>query len=124
MMDSPFFSEIRIDEQMRCHLLRDEIGEWLDGPRDPKEANRIWSEVVAFKNYLAEVNHRSELVAFDRRMIEWALAEVKRRGMTEEVPTAPRKPPTASCRSSAGCSTNPKTCPVKPGWHNCETRSR
>lgn len=90
MIRSSLFAEIRLDEQVRCHLLKDRIDGWLSqdrhaGDRGAGAASRIWSEILTFNNYLSEVNHRAELVAFDRRMLRWALGEVRRRGMSAGV---------------------------------------
>lgn len=85
MLQSPRFPEIRVDEQARCHLLQDRIDEWWRGARDPEQAERIWSEIVTFMNYLAEVNHRSELASFDHQTLGWALERVRSQGMTDDV---------------------------------------
>lgn len=85
MIQSSLFVEIRIDEQMRCHLLKEEIEEWLAGERDARQAAQIWSGIVTFNKYLSEINHRSDLVAYDQQMLIWALDEVQRGGMSPEV---------------------------------------
>ncbi len=85
MIQSPLFSAIRIDEQARCHLLKGQTDEWLESERDPKQAALIWSGVMVFNNYLNEINHRSELVSFDQQMLVWAIDEIQRRGMAEDI---------------------------------------
>lgn len=85
IIDSPLFSEIRIDEQARCHLLKEQIDEWLDGERDRWQAAQIWSGAVTFSDYLAEINCRAELVAYDQQILVWALEEVQNAGMSHEV---------------------------------------
>ena len=85
MIRSEMFTQIRIDEQARCHLLKEQIDEWLTGGCDPWRGAQIWSNVVDFGQYLAEVNLRSELVAHDQQLIIWALGAVASRGMTAEV---------------------------------------
>ena len=85
MIRSSPFVEIRIDEQMRCHLLKEQIEEWLASERDPRQAAQIWSGIVTFNKYLSEINHRSDLQAYDQQMLIWALDEVQRHGMTGEV---------------------------------------
>lgn len=85
MIQSSLFVEIRIDEQVRCHLLKERIDEWLASRRDPRQAAQIWSGIVTFNKYLTEINHRSDLVAYDQQMLIWALDEVQRNGMTAEV---------------------------------------
>ncbi len=85
MIASSLFAEIRLDEQVRCHLLKEQIDEWLANDREPEEAARIWSGIMTFNNYLAEINHRSELAAFDRQLLAWAVKEVESHGMTRDV---------------------------------------
>ncbi len=82
---SPLFDEIHPDEQMRCHWLEKQIDEWLEGDREPESAGRIWSEIMQFSNYLAEINHRADLAAFDRQLLAWAIDEVEARGMARDV---------------------------------------
>lgn len=85
MMGSALFLEIRIDEQARCSLLTDQIKEWMTGDKDQELATQIWSGIVIFSNYLAEINHRSDLIEFDRQLLTWALDQVRGQGMTDEV---------------------------------------
>jgi hypothetical protein len=85
MIRAELFAEIRIDEQARCHLLKEQIDEWLMGGCDPWRGAQIWSHVATFSDYLAEINLRAELGAHDQQLLIWALAEVQARGMTEAV---------------------------------------
>lgn len=85
MSESPVFSEIRIDEQVQCHLLREQIEEWLLGTRDRLVGGHIWVEIALFTSYLNEVNARGDLLDFDQRMLLWAIGEVQARGMEDDV---------------------------------------
>lgn len=85
ILESPIFSEIRVDEQIKIHLLRDEVDEWLHGDRDQDRAARIWSELVTFHEYLAEINNRKELSAFDRDLISWAVPRIHSEGISERI---------------------------------------
>ena len=85
IVSSPTFREIRLDEQMRCHLVRDRVSAWLAGERDPEVAKEIWSEIVAFNDYVAAINNRAELIAFDRQLLAWAAFQVQNHGMSAEV---------------------------------------
>jgi len=85
MIGSALFLEIRIDEQAQCSLLKDQIKEWAAGDKDQEQAAQIWSGIVIFSNYLAEVNYRSDLVAFDRQLLVWVLDKVQSQGMTDEI---------------------------------------
>ena len=85
IINSPTFQEIRLDEQMRCHLVSDQVNAWLAGDRDAAQALQIWSEIVTFNDYAVAINHRTELVAFDRQLLTWAASQVQTRGMSTEV---------------------------------------
>lgn len=86
ILTSPTFQEIRLDEQMRCHLVSDQVNAWLAGGRDDlARAEEIWSEVVTFNDYVISINNRSELIAFDRQLLTWAAFRVQKQGISTEV---------------------------------------
>ena len=85
IVSSPTFEEIRIDEQMRCHLVNEQVNKWLRGGRDPEHAAAIWSEIVTFNDYVAEINNRAELLAFDRQMLMWSAYQVRSHGMSDHL---------------------------------------
>ncbi len=82
---SPTFQEIRLDEQMRCNLVREQVDAWLVSDRDPARAARIWAEIVTFNDYVAAINHRAELIVFDRQLLAWAAYRVQHGRMSTEV---------------------------------------
>lgn len=83
VLDSPVFPKIRVDEQVRFHLLNEQLQEWQNGEGDEALGQHIWSEITTFNGYLAEVNNRSELAAFDRDLLRWALRKAQEEGMNE-----------------------------------------
>ncbi len=85
IINSPTFQEIRLDEQLRCNLVSDQVKAWLAGDRDPDRATQIWSEVVTFNDYVAAINNRAELITFDRQLLSWAAFQVQNRGMSDAV---------------------------------------
>ena len=74
-----------MDEQVLFRLIRERIDDWYSGDRDGDEAKRIWEEVVAFCDYLREINLRSDLLEFDRVLLSWAIAELDRAGSSRSV---------------------------------------
>lgn len=82
IIGSEDFDEIRVDEQVRFNLLRDQVEDWLGGSRSPRQGDRVFAEVVNFLDYLAGVNNRAELAAFDRDLLRWALSKARATGMT------------------------------------------
>ncbi len=85
IINSPTFQEIRLDEQMRCHLVSDQVNAWLAGDRDADRATQIWSEIVTFNDYVAAINHRAELITFDRQLLAWAAYRVQKQGMSTDI---------------------------------------
>ncbi len=85
IIKSPTFQEIRLDEQLRCNLVSDQVNAWLAGDRDNDRAAQIWSEIVTFNDYVAAINNRAELITFDRQLLTWAAFQVQNRGMSTPV---------------------------------------
>ena len=83
VLASPVFPKIRVDEQVRFHLLHEQLQEWLGGNGSEDLGQQIWEEIGTFNDYLAEVNNRSELAAFDRDLLRWALRKVEEEGIDE-----------------------------------------
>ncbi len=65
--------------------MKEQIEEWLASGRDRWQAAQIWSGIVTFSDYLAEINCRAELVAYDQQILLWCLEEVQGRGMSHDV---------------------------------------
>lgn len=74
----PLFPKLRLDEQLRFHRLLDRLVASAD-PASPEEAR--WDDVVEFAAYLNSINHRSDIVAFDRDLLEWLDRAVRARGV-------------------------------------------
>ncbi len=85
IIKSPTFQDIRLDEQMRCHLVSDQVNAWLAGDREGARATQIWSEIVTFNDYVAAINNRAELIIFDRQLLAWAAFQVQNQGMSTTV---------------------------------------
>ncbi len=82
---SPTFQEIRLDEQLRCNLVSDQVNAWLASDRDPARAAEIWAEIVTFNDYVAAINHRAELIVFDRQLLAWAAYRIQNGGMSADI---------------------------------------
>ena len=85
IVSSPTFEEIRLDEQMRCHLVRERVDSWLQGDRDEAQAIALWAEIVTFNTYVTEINNRAELLEFDRQLLMWAAYQVQTRGISDDI---------------------------------------
>ncbi len=85
ILQSSSFPELRIDEQVRFNMLHDRLQAWLQGERDPDRGRQLWSNIRTFNGYLAEINNRAELAAFDRDLLAWTLHRMETDGMSERL---------------------------------------
>lgn len=84
IMTSETFPDIRLDEQLRFFDLRERIGSWRTGDDNLAIGMEIWSEIVVFADHLGLINHRRELVTYDRALLMWSIAEIGKHGITAE----------------------------------------
>ena len=85
IMAAPGFSDIRLDEQVRFFDLRERVAGWRGAGRDPESGAGILLAVVGFAGHLSRISDRHELVAFDHKLLTWALWAVGRDGASDEV---------------------------------------
>lgn len=85
ILGSPTFAEIRVDEQVRCHLVCEQVNEWLGKDPDPMEAERLWTEITTFNDYVAEINKRADLIAFDRQLLMWTAFRIQSQGISDPI---------------------------------------
>lgn len=81
-LEQPALQRARVDEQAHFHLLRDRVVAWAEQGRDPSAVEWIWNEVVVFCQYVREINHRAELLSYDRSLAQWARRALRRHGPT------------------------------------------
>jgi hypothetical protein len=80
VVQQPQFRNIRLDEQARFARLEERISLWDQAGANPEEAEWIWTEVVFFCGYVAEVNQRADLLQFDGQVVAWGLDTLSRHG--------------------------------------------
>ena len=85
ILNSPTFQELRLDEQIRCHLASEQVSAWLAGEREIAQAREIWTEIAAFEAQVTAINNRAELLTFDRQLLNWAAYRVQANGMSPEI---------------------------------------
>jgi hypothetical protein len=78
IVTSDEFREIRIDEQVHFHLIKEQNDAWLETGGDADQGSQLWADLLSFADHLWEINNRAELIAFDGRRLSWALAAVER----------------------------------------------
>lgn len=62
---SPVFKELRIDEQLKVHLLVEQIESWRQEGQDPGRAHDLWHNVSEFNVRLSGIHLRAEFAAKD-----------------------------------------------------------
>ncbi len=83
--DAPTYDTIRLDEQLTLIALKSELETWRLADRDLALATEIWPTVEAFAYHLQKINHRRDLVTFDHQMLTWAIAELGRGRVTDDM---------------------------------------
>jgi hypothetical protein len=85
IIESPTFSEIRLDEQVRFSDLKQRLTAWHDNGRDLEECSRILLEMIVFAGHLRKINNRRELLAIDHTLLTWALFMIAPQGSGAEI---------------------------------------
>jgi hypothetical protein len=83
--EAPTYSAIRLDEQLALIALRSQLDDWQEAGRDGDAAAEIWTGVARFATHLQKINHRRDLVAFDQQLLTWAMAQLGRGDITDEL---------------------------------------
>ncbi len=83
--DAPTYDTIRLDEQLTLIALKSQLETWRLADRDLAMATEIWPTVESFAHHLQKINHRGDLVSFDHRMLTWAIGELGRGRVTDEM---------------------------------------
>lgn len=85
IMKSPAWDDIRLDEQLTMIAIRGQLASWRLADRDLALATEIWPSVERFALHQQKISNRSDLVAFDHRLLTWALGELGRGGLSDEL---------------------------------------
>lgn len=83
--DAPTYGSIRLDEQLTMIALKSQFQTWHGADRDIGMAIDIWATVESFAFHLQKINNRSDLVAFDHQTLTWAMSELGKGKITEEM---------------------------------------
>lgn len=89
----PSFELVRVDEQIRCHLVKDRVEKWLStGGENEDLGRKIWNEILELQEYVAEINRREQLSSLDRQLLGWAIGRLEGGGeMASEIHDELRK---------------------------------
>jgi hypothetical protein len=85
IMKAPIYEQVRLDEQLTFIALRGQLATWRLSNKDLSIAAEIWPSVERFAYHLQKINARSDLVAFDHKLLTWAMSELGRGLISEEL---------------------------------------
>ena len=85
IMRTPIYDRIRIDEQLSFIAIRGQLASWRLSEKDIAMATEIWPNIEQLAYYLQRINDRSELVAFDHELLTWAMSELGRDSLSDEL---------------------------------------
>jgi len=83
--DAPTYDAIRLDEQLTMIALKSQLETWRLADNDLAMATEIWPTVESFAHHLMKINNRSDLVAFDHAMLTWAMSELGKGSISDEL---------------------------------------
>jgi hypothetical protein len=84
-MKAPIFDQMRLDEQLTFIAIRGQLATWRLSGRDPAAATEAWPNIERLAYHLQKINDRSELVAFDHKLLTWATSELGRGSVSDEL---------------------------------------
>ncbi len=90
VIDHPRFTAVRLDEQVLFHQVRDRIDQVKTSSPDSEELSALFDDLHHLCGYAAGINRRSDLIAFDRHLLAWSVAVLRREGSTLSVRSALR----------------------------------
>jgi len=85
IMRTPIYDRIRIDEQLSFIAIRGQIATWRLSGKDIAVATEIWPNIERLAYHLQKINDRGELVAFDHELLTWAMSELGRDSVSNEL---------------------------------------
>ena len=85
IMKTAIYDRIRIDEQLTFIAIRGQLATWRLSGQDIAVATEIWPNIEGLAHHLQRINDRSELVAFDHELLTWAMTELGRNSISDEL---------------------------------------
>lgn len=85
IMKAPAYDHIRLDEQLTMIAIRGQLAAWRLADKDLAAAAEIWPSIERFAHHQQKINNRSELVEFDHALLTWALTELGKGAVSDEL---------------------------------------
>jgi len=83
--NAPTYDSIRLDEQLTMIALKSQLETWQVADKDIAMATEIWPGVERLAFHLQKINNRSDLVAFDHRLLTWSMSQLGRGEVTDDL---------------------------------------
>lgn len=85
IMKSPNYEHVRLDEQLTMIAIRGQLATWRLADRDMTLATEIWPSIERFAYHQQKINDRRDLVNFDHQMLTWAMSQLGKGEITNEL---------------------------------------
>jgi len=85
IMKSPVYEHVRLDEQLTMIAIRGQLATWRLADKDLTLATEIWPSIERFAHHQQKISDRRELVAFDHQLLTWAMSQLGKGTITDEL---------------------------------------
>ena len=85
IMKSPAYEHVRLDEQLTMIAIRGQLATWRLADKDIASATEIWPSIERFAHHQQKINDRRDLVAFDHMLLTWAMSQLGKGKITDEL---------------------------------------
>ncbi len=84
-MTSPAYEHLRLDEQLTMIAIRGQLATWRLAEKDLTIATEIWPSIERFAYHQQKISDRRELVAYDHQLLTWAMSQLGKGAITDEL---------------------------------------
>ncbi len=85
IMKSPAYEHLRLDEQLTMIAIRGQLATWRLAEKDLTLATEIWPSIERFAHHQQKISDRRELVAYDHQLLTWAMSQLGKGAITDEL---------------------------------------
>lgn len=85
IMKSPAYEHLRLDEQLTMIAIRGHLATWRLADKDITIATEIWPSIERFAYHQQKISDRRELVAYDHQLLTWAMSQLGKGTITDEL---------------------------------------
>lgn len=85
IMKSLAYDHLRLDEQLTMIAIRGQLAAWRLADKDITIATEIWPSIERFARHQQKISDRRDLVVFDHQLLTWAMSQLGKGGITDEL---------------------------------------